>query len=180
MERFKNPPKEKLNQKPLQFLVVNSSHFQRGVKRMNKADEVTGNEKGLEALVDIWRQLITDDTKPWALFQNGTVVVLEDPAENIAQAAVSIMKGWGQVSPGTPSGDFTVFALNAVPGWVVTSHFVTGFDLLTYVSPKELADDNPPADAVGLLGREKRERDAAELVIVHICAIPAMGCSTSV
>ena len=135
---------------------------------MNKEYEVTVNEKGVEALVDIWRQLITDGTKPWALFQNGTVVVLEDPAENIAQGALSIMNKWGRESPGTPSGDFTVFALNAVPGWVVTSHFVTGFDMLTYVSPKELDDANPPADTVGRLGREKRERDATEPVIVHI------------
>ena len=135
---------------------------------MNKADEVKGNEEGVEALVAIWRQLITDETKSWILFQNGTVVVIDDPPENISEAVISLMDRWGRKSPGMPTGNFTVFALGAVPGWVVTSHFISGFDILTYVSPKELADADPPADAVGHVGCEKRERDATARVIVHI------------
>ena len=135
---------------------------------MHKGEGVTADEKADDALVAIWRQLIADDTLSWVLFENGTVVVLRDPAESIPERALSIMKEWGQVAVGTPSEDFTVIALDAFPGWVVTSHFLTAFDLLTYVSPKELPGDNPPADIVGRLGRGKRERDATELVIVHI------------
>jgi len=121
-----------------------------------------------KALVAIWRQLITDETKSWALFQNGTVVVIDDPPEDISAGAVSLIDRWGQKSSETPTGKFTVFALGAVPGWVVTSHFISGFDILTYVSPKEITDAHPSADVVGQIGCEKRERDATAQVIVHI------------
>ena len=135
---------------------------------MDRECGATEDEKASEALVAIWRRLITDGTLSWVLFENGTVVVPADPAESLAQQALSIMKAWGRVSSDTPSGDFTVIALDGVPGWVVTSHFLADFDILTYVSPKELANDDATAYSVELLGRGKRERDATECVIVHI------------
>lgn len=135
---------------------------------MDRECGATGDRKENEALVAIWRRLITDGTLSWVLFENGTVVVPADTAEGLAQKALSIMSKWGQVSSDTPSGDSIVIALDGIPGWVVTSHFLADFDMLTYVSPKELANDDATAYSVGLLGRGKRERDATECVIVHI------------
>lgn len=51
------------------------------------------------------------------------------------------------------------------PGWVVTSHHP---DILTYVGPDEFEEAEPAEVMVGLIGRGKREQDAAELSIVHV------------
>ena len=65
------------------------------------------------------------------------------------------LERWRQTSSEIPPEHGTVFALGAVPGWVVTRQFVSGFDILTYVSPTELADADPPADAVRQVGCQK-------------------------
>lgn len=132
------------------------------------ADNVMGHERGGEGLVAIWRQIITDATKPWVLFQHGTVVVMDDPPEDVAEGAVSLMDRWGQALAGTPTEDFSVFDLGEASGWVVTRHFIAGFDILTYVSPTELADADPHADTVRQVGCEKQAQDATARVIVHI------------
>jgi hypothetical protein len=135
----------------------------------NGTDGARENEKQIGARIAIWQQLITDPALSWVLFKNGTVVVLEDPSEDdLAQQAISVLNRWGRQPSGVPSGDFTVIAADAVSGWVVTSHFVPGFDLLIYVGSEELAEDNPSADAIGCLGCEKREQDTTLLAIVHI------------
>jgi hypothetical protein len=80
------------------------------------------------------------------------------------------MKTHGPVHAGSPAGDFSVINLDDDPGWVVTSHHP---DILTYVSPDEAAEQSNDL-VIGLLGRSKRDMDAAELMIIHVEDIRGM------
>ena len=86
------------------------------------------------------------------------------PQLDLATQAISLVKEFGSVHAGSPSGDFSVIELDLEDGWVVTSHHP---DVLTYVSPGDI-DGEPQELAVGFLGRSKRDQDATELQILHI------------
>jgi len=115
--------------------------------------------------VEIWRKLIIGDNKSWVLFENGTCVTLMEPKEDLATQAIDIMKEYGLVHVGTGSADVGIIKLDNDPGWVVTGHHP---DILNYMSPDELKNDNPEDFVVGLLGRYKREMDSESLNITHI------------
>jgi hypothetical protein len=115
--------------------------------------------------IDVWRQIITDARKSWVLFENGTCVILMEPGDDLAAQAVAFMKEWGTVHPGSPAGDFGVIELPDGLGWVVTGHYD---DILILVGPDEVSPGDVNDLAVGLLGRSKRDRDSAELRIVHV------------
>ena len=116
--------------------------------------------------VDSWRNaLIGADTKSWVLFENGTVVVLMEPMDNLKSQAVDLLKEWGPVHAGGPAGDFSVISLSNYPGWIVTCQHN---DILTYVAPSELKENKPSDVTVGLYGRNKRDLDARDLKVIHI------------
>lgn len=117
------------------------------------------------SLIATWRRIIVGDQKSWALFENGTCVILMQPEDDLAAQAIALLKEWGPVHAGTPAGDFNVVHLSGYPGWVVTCHHP---DILCYVSPEEIADPGQGDLMVGLLGRGKRDRDAMELQVVHV------------
>ncbi len=116
-------------------------------------------------LIQTWRHILIDETKPWVLFNHGTCVVLMQPQADIRQQAVALMREWGPVRAGSPAGDFSTITLRDHPGWVVTSHHD---DILTYVGPDELSADGRDDLTIGLFGRSKRHRDASELEVIHI------------
>jgi hypothetical protein len=116
--------------------------------------------------VDSWRKaLISADTKSWVLFENGTVVVLMAPEDNLKSQALDLLKEWGPVHVGSPTGDFSVIPLSNHSGWIVTCHHN---DILTYVAPSEIKEDKPSDVMVGLHGRSKRGWDAHDLKVIHI------------
>jgi hypothetical protein len=120
-----------------------------------------------KALVDTWRRIIVGEGKSWVLFKHGTCVILmATPPGELQEQAMALLKEWGPVVPGTPAGDFDVIELQDDPGWVVTCHHP---DILTYVGVDEFEEGETPDDVViGLIGRSKRDQDAAELEVVHI------------
>ncbi len=119
-----------------------------------------------DLLVDTWRKIIVGEGKSWVLFAHGTCVILTTPAQDLAAQATALLKEWGPVVVGTPAGDFNVVELQAAPGWVVTSHHP---DILTYVGQDEFGEGQVPQDMIiGLLGRSKRDQDAAELQVIHV------------
>ena len=65
------------------------------------------------------------------------------------------MKEWGPVQVATPSADFNVHKLPDDPGWLVSCHHP---DILTYVSPHELANRSVSEVFIGLTGRSKRDQ----------------------
>jgi hypothetical protein len=99
----------------------------------------------------------------WVLFEHGTYVVSTRALFDMKAAALQILREWGPVRVGSPAGDFAVIKLRNVPGWVIACHHP---DVLTYVAPDELPPD-PPDLHVGLFGRNKRDRDARELTVIH-------------
>jgi len=115
--------------------------------------------------VEIWRKIIIGDNKSWVLFENGTCVILMEPKEDLTAQAIDIMKEYGPVHVGSSSADMRVTKLTNYPGWVVRGHHP---DMLNYVSPDELENDNAEDYVVGLLGRSKREEDSKSLNIIHI------------
>ena len=148
-----------------------------------------------DSLIETWRRIIIGEYKSWALFSNGTCVILAQPEVDLRRQAVEMMKAYGPghagvghgrgdrggvdqvaglgrgdgrrhgpVHAGAPAGDFSVITLDDDPGWVVTSHHP---DILTYVSPDEVAEQRNDL-VIGLLGRSKRDLDAAELMVIHV------------
>lgn len=116
-----------------------------------------------EILIDVWQRLLADPHKSWALFENGTCVVLTAPEGDLAEQATELLRKSGPVHAGSSAGDFGVIDLEDAEGWVVTGHHN---DVLTYVGPDEPGDRSEIA--VGLLGRAKRHRDGTELHVVHV------------
>jgi len=117
-------------------------------------------------LVTLWRSIIQGDQKSWVLFEHRTCLILMQPEADLATQARQIMSTWGPVKVGTAAADFNVISLPDPPGgWVVTGHHP---DMLTYVSPADLADPDPSGLAIGLVGRGYRDQDAHSLKIVHV------------
>jgi hypothetical protein len=117
-------------------------------------------------LIETWRQIIEGDEKSWVLFENGTCVILVDPADDLAARAVAILREFGPVRPGSPAADFGTVPLQKAPGWVVTGHHP---DVLTYVALDEVPEkDENTTLAVGLIGRAHRDQDAQDLTVIHV------------
>lgn len=121
-------------------------------------------------MVDTWRAIIADEQNSWVMFEHGTRLVLMEPWEDLQAQARKIMAEQGPVIPGTPAGDFTVIKLNKYPGWLVYYN-IPG--VLNYVGPDELEEegtDDPVAlhVVIGYIGRDKRQKDAEALNIVHV------------
>lgn len=117
----------------------------------------------LAELIEAWRAIINGPNKSWVLFENGTCVFLMEPEADLAAQAVSLLKEYGPVGPGSSFGDFSVIDLDD-GGWVVTCHHN---DILTYVGPNE-AKPGAVEVAIGLYGRSKRGQDAEDLRVIHI------------
>jgi hypothetical protein len=123
--------------------------------------------------------------RSWVLYKHGTIVVIEEAEDDVAETATRLLKEEGPVLAGTPLGDFGVHPVSQSPGWAVTSHHR---QLLTYVAPEEKAEMEavgltrtsrwrrkrtskgvePSELAIGLFGREKRERDASDPQVIHV------------
>src|SRR4051812_6055459 len=120
-----------------------------------------------ETLIDAWRRLLTGSGKSWVLFEHGTCVGVENPAGELAEQAVGILREFGPVHVATSAGDFRVLELNNGEGWLVTGHHP---DVVTFV-PRDDPED-PSHLAVGILGRSRRDRDGTELRVVHVEVAP--------
>ncbi|KAI9375030.1 hypothetical protein BJX61DRAFT_540179 [Aspergillus egyptiacus] len=114
-----------------------------------------------------WRSILNNaSVKSWVLFENGTCVILMDPtAGDLAEQATEILKEWGPVHAGTPSGDFNVIDLDDESGgYVVTGHHK---DILNYVAADEVGE-GAPSMLAGLTGRGNRDLDARDLKVIHV------------
>jgi hypothetical protein len=128
-------------------------------------EPITTKEDLPDPLIEIWRSIIVGKQKSWVLFKHGTCVIFMEPAADLSAQALALMREWGPVQVGSSAGDFNVIDAVQAPGWVVTSHHN---DIMTYVGPDEVDQPDPDYLYVGLFGREKRDRDAHELEIIHV------------
>ncbi|UHD17881.1 ATP-binding response regulator [Thiocapsa bogorovii] len=114
--------------------------------------------------IDTYRRVIADPETLWVLFEQGTCVLLRQPAADPAAEAKALLRACGPVLAGSVAAEFSVLELDGGRGWVVGSHHP---DIVTLVFPQEI-DADARAVAVGLFGRAKREQDARGLRVRHV------------
>jgi hypothetical protein len=116
----------------------------------------------VELAVPTLRTIVSSGAS-WVLFEQGTVLFLNQPVPDLAASAISLLRQHGPVNAGSASGDFGVIELPENQGWIVSYDFP---DMLTLVLPQE--GQGMDDLTLGLLGRAKRSQDAEELRVVHI------------
>lgn len=125
-----------------------------------------GDLKKQENIIKNVKLAINPIYQDWVLFEHGTYIIFDnaDTIPNIENKAIELIKKYGPIIIGTPSGDFNVISLNKTEGWTVSSH---GYGIYTYVNPKELNFKNPKDYEVGLFGRNKRDLDGKSPIIIY-------------
>lgn len=114
-------------------------------------------------VLTVFKKVIIDPSVSWVLFKYGTCVMLLNPEKDLRNQAVNILTNHGLVMAGTPSGDFEVTKVSEINGWIVTGDYD---GIMMYVSAEE---GKKKGDAeIGLIGRNKREQDTKELIVLHI------------
>ena len=114
-----------------------------------------------EELIDIYRKVISFKLKNWVVFENGTCVIIYNPKGNLKTEASDVLKKYGTVTAGSSSADFTL--IKADSGWIVAGDQP---GILNYVSESE--GDGKEDYEIGLIGRDKKDRDSRELIVIHI------------
>lgn len=115
-------------------------------------------------LVETWRRILARQGANWALFSNGTCVLVRRSGADVESEARALLARQGPVQVGTNTADFNVEPAERASGWVVSCHDP---DILTFVGWDELPSGTDDM-IVGLVGRSKRDRDASELTVVHV------------
>lgn len=106
--------------------------------------------------------------KSWVLFENQTVVILEDAtpsAASASQQATQIMKDYGPVYVGTPAGEFDVLSDDESKGWVVTTGHCE--NMFTFIDKKQV-NHEAGMFVIGLLGRAMRSKDGKQTNVIHV------------
>lgn len=114
----------------------------------------------------VMQRVVHGEDKSFVVFEHGTIVVFVKaaPDRDLRADAAELMKKYGPVSVGSPSGDFSVIELRNGLGWAVTSHHP---DIFTLVLPEEVSTAESDL-SIGLVGRAKRADDAERLTVVHV------------
>lgn len=112
------------------------------------------------AVVGIYKKVIEPNLKNWVVFEQGTCVILYHSRGDLEDAAKEVLQKYGNAHPGTPSADFTVIKVDS--GWIVAGDQP---GILNYVAEDE--GENRQDFEIGLIGREKKEKDLKELKIIH-------------
>jgi hypothetical protein len=116
-------------------------------------------------LVQTWQRLLQFDRRPWVAFENGTCVVLTDPADNIEERAQAILGAYRSTAADAAAPEMGVVTPYETPGWVVRGHDP---NVLTYVSFEEAGGPDMKKEEVDRVGRAKLEKDAQTLKIIHV------------
>ncbi|MCP2028621.1 hypothetical protein L1276_003791 [Flavobacterium sp. HSC-32F16] len=132
-----------------------------------KADHQKVQEIAETELLYHVRLSINPKFQDWVLFKNGTYIIFEHAEEirHLESAALKLIKEFGPVYIGERSEDFDVTDLKNTEGWIVSGH---GYGMYTYVSPHEMKSQTPNIADIGLLGRDKRDLDGRNPVIIHL------------
>lgn len=141
--------------------------FNCGNSEKKKVDNQKINKMIESNLLNQVKLAINPKFQDWVLFKNGTYIIFDnaDPIPNLENEAMKLMKEFGPVHVGGSAGDFGVTHLNKTEGQVVSGH---GYGIYTYVNPKELKPEKPNDVEIGLFGRNKRDLDGKNPIIVHI------------
>jgi hypothetical protein len=116
-------------------------------------------------IVQTWQRLLQFDRRPWVVFENGTCVVLEEPAEDVEARARAILANWQPSGTETAPSEMHVVAPYEMPGCVVRAHDP---HVLAYIGFTECGGPDTSTHQIGMLGRAKIEQDARALKIIHV------------
>jgi hypothetical protein len=119
------------------------------------------SDMDVKQLIEIYKKVIEPNLKNWVVFENGTCVIIYHSKGDLENEAKDVLQKYGKVHSGTPSADFTVIKVDQ--GWIVAGDQP---GILNYVSEDE-GEDKEDYE-IGLIGRDKKERDESKLRIVHI------------
>lgn len=114
-----------------------------------------------EELATVYKKIIDPKFKYWVVFTQGTCVIIYKSQGNLENEAKEALQKYGSVTPGTPSGDFTVTKVDS--GWIVSGDQP---GILNYVSEDE--GGGKEDFEIGLIGRNKKELDSKEPKIIDI------------
>lgn len=119
-----------------------------------------------DKLIEHVKKAINPKFKNWVLFSHGTYVIIEDTTVvDKKKYALEQIQEFGPVFSGGSAGDITVQKLNSDEGWSIGGH---GYCMYTYVNPSELDIENPRDIDAGLFGRDKRDMDSKDRVIIYV------------
>jgi len=118
-------------------------------------------------LIEKVKAAINPKFQDWVLFENGTYIILDslDTDDKIRNIALERMSKYGPVHVGGSAGDFGVSELIEIEGWSISSH---SYGMYTYVHPSELDTDSPSEIEIGFFGRNKRNLDGENPIIIHV------------
>ncbi|MDO8486862.1 MAG: hypothetical protein Q7S45_01005 [Candidatus Curtissbacteria bacterium] len=117
--------------------------------------------QNFEELIAIYKKVIEPKLQNWAVFENGTCVIIYNSPRDLKEEATEVLEKYGQIIPGTSSADFTVLKVDS--GWIVAGDQA---GILNYVSENEGSGKEDPE--IGLIGRNKKEQDRKESKIIYI------------
>ena len=125
------------------------------------------HDADVELFIAMAKKVFRPSLRPWVMFRHGTVVGPIPAREEPSAHAIELMRKWGPVRPGSPSGDVNVLKSKegVWGGWLILSHHG---GIATLVRFAEMPDGAQPDFAIGLFGRRKRDLDARELEVVHV------------
>lgn len=149
------------------FTLLNLLSSGRKNSEENKPDNQKHKEMTEADLLNHIKLTINPKFQDWVLFKNGTYIIFDniDIIPDLKSEAIKSMKEFGPVYAGGSAGDFGVTHLNNTEGWIVSGH---GYGMYTYVNPSELKSEKPNDAEIGLFGRNKRDLDGKNPVIIHI------------
>lgn len=139
--------------------------------KQDNAEELTysdfeSTELFKKNLTEFVRGAINPTFEDWVLFKNGTYIIFDnaDTITDIEKKALELIKEFGPSSAGNPAGDLGISKLNKVPGWSVSGQY---YGMYTYVHPREISNLDDEIQ-IGLRGRNKRDLDSKNPVIIHV------------
>ena len=112
-------------------------------------------------LVNLYKKVIDPKFQDWVVFENGTCVIIYNSPKDLEVEAKEVLRKYGSVTPGTPSGDFNITKVDS--GWVVTGDQPGILNFVSEVEGKRKEDFE-----IGLIGRSKKELDYKEPKIIYI------------
>lgn len=121
-----------------------------------------------QQMINVCQQVLSNNPHSWVLFEYGTFVILQDPADNLCQQAIELLQEWGPVHPGSSSGDFNTIPLHDDLGWLVTCHHNDIQTLITRDEVGVLPEGFPESLMIGTQGRSRRAADADRLAVIHV------------
>ena len=167
-----------INNGKIIYIGGDTIYYRDGFNIKSKSVKINGINNGSapvsidEEAIDVFKEI--SNGFPFVIYKNHTCVLLNDDSKGLVKEEIlaksnEIMKEYGPVEVGTPSGDFGMITRdnNNYNGYLITSHCP---DMLTFVSHRyemKSQSDKQTDIQVCLYGRNKRNQDGNTLKPIY-------------